>query len=292
MTLKALQKKGTQELLSVYDRAEAEASAWFLLAGCFDIDRKDYLLIEDHEVENVKVAEYESMISRRLNHEPTAYILGEWEFMGLPFEVNPSVLIPRPDTETVVEETIHYVHRSFPKGSRIRILDICTGSGCIAVSLGYYLSRNYDLDLSACDLSPKALETAKRNAVKNHTAVRFVCSDLLQAFESETFDIIVCNPPYVASKIVEGLEPDVRDYEPHLALDGGERGLNIYQRLIPQLPLHLTEKGAVFFEIGDEQADDVNKIFDQTHAFSEVKVVKDLAGHHRVVFGKKVEKNV
>ena len=292
MTLKHLFREGEKSLLEVFEPEEAKSSAWFLLAGCFAIDSKDYLLLADQEADPEKAAAYQAMIRRRIEHEPTAYILGEWEFMGLPFYVGPSVLIPRPDTETLVEEVLRYVKNHFQKKSKIRILDICTGSGCIIISLGHYLSEDYELDLYAGDLSPEALETAGRNADRNHVDVRFVLSDLLQEFESDRFDIIVCNPPYVASKTVEGLEPDVKDYEPHLALDGVRAGLDIYQRLIPELKEYLTDEGRVFFEIGDEQAKDVRKLMAESSVFDSIKVVKDLSGHNRVISGKRKQQNV
>ena len=183
MTLQDLFREGEKRLLKVFEPEEAKSSAWFLLAGCFAMDSKDYLLLADQEADPDMVSRYQTMISRRIEHEPTAYILGEWEFMGLPIHVSPSVLIPRQDTETLVEETIRYVNECFTKGSRIRILDLCTGSGCIAVSLKHMLDKAFDVQMTASDLSKEALEVAQTNALRNNTDIRLICSDLFDQIE-------------------------------------------------------------------------------------------------------------
>ena len=283
MNLKTLLEEGTKELEEVFDETEAKASAWFLLSGCFRVGTKEYLMRSSEELEKEDVLRYQAMIRRRLEHEPTAYILGEWEFMGLPVKVSPSVLIPRPDTETLVEAAISYVRSHYARGSKIRILDICTGSGCIAISLGSFLSGDYNLVIEAGDISEEALNIARENAEMNGVNVMFSSSDLAEAFQNDPYDLIVCNPPYVPLKTVMGLEPDVKDYEPFLALSGGEDGLVIYRKLIPQLSGCLKEGGAVFFEIGEEQADAVRKLLKESGRFENIQLTRDLAGNDRVV---------
>ncbi|MBO4888642.1 MAG: peptide chain release factor N(5)-glutamine methyltransferase [Firmicutes bacterium] len=286
MTLQDLFREGEKRLLKVFEPEEAKSSAWFLLAGCFAMDSKDYLLLADQEADPDMVSRYQTMISRRIEHEPTAYILGEWEFMGLPIHVSPSVLIPRQDTETLVEETIRYVNECFTKGSRIRILDLCTGSGCIAVSLKHMLDKAFDVQMTASDLSKEALEVAQTNALRNNTDIRLICSDLFDQIEEDHYDIIVCNPPYIAEKIRDEIQDDVRDYEPSLALFGGDDGLGFYRRILPSLRTYLAQEGAFFLEIGDDQGRAVKQIAEEAQ-WSNVRLIQDLAGHDRVLFGKK-----
>ena len=284
MTRKELLTEGIRTLQSVFEEEEAYSSAWFLFSEATGMDRKTYLLKAEEQTDAKEEADYRSMLQRRLKHEPTAYILGEWEFMGLPFQVNPSVLIPRQDTETLAEETIRYVREHFVKGSRIRILDLCTGSGCIAISLKHYLKETFDVSMTASDLSEKALDVAHINAERNHAEIRLICSDLFDQIGNEPFDIIVCNPPYIAEEIRDDIQDDVREYEPSIALFGGSDGLGFYRRILRSMDAYLAKNGAFFLEIGDDQGRAVMNIAEEAH-FQNVRVIQDLAGHDRVISG-------
>lgn len=223
---------------------------------------------------------YEFLIEERKRGVPVQYLLGECEFMGLPFYVNESVLIPRADTEVLVETILNY----YEKENFEKILDIGTGTGCIAISI----AQNTDAQVYAVDISEKALETAQRNAKKNNVTVTFIKSNLFSSFSDYsygTFDMIVSNPPYISTKEIETLMTEVKDFEPRLALDGGKDGLFFYQEIVKQSLKFLKEDGYLFFEIGCEQAKQVKKLMEWNH-FKNIKVIKDLAGLDRVVCGK------
>ena len=218
--------------------------------------------------------QYGALIEKRSAHIPLQHITGEQEFMGLPFYVNEYVLVPRQDTECLVELAMDYV-----KGKKV--LDMCTGSGCIAVSL---MLLGKTLECHAVDVSKEALEVAKRNIERNHAVVTLVESNLFEKV-TEEYDVIVSNPPYIPPKVIEELSEEVKEHEPRLALDGGEDGLDFYRRITRECKEYLSESGFLFYEIGCEQAADVMKIM-QNEGFCEVKCQKDYAGNDRVVYGK------
>lgn len=220
-------------------------------------------------------------IDRRRRGEPVAYIVGQREFMSLSFAVRPGVLIPRPDTETLVE----FVLEQCPKDKEAAILDICTGSGAIAVSLAHYLPH---ARVTAWDISPVCLQTAAHNAAANGVADRVtVCErDALLPFnESVRFDVIVSNPPYIPDAVIQTLAPDVRDHEPHLALAGGKDGLVFYRHLVHEAPKLLRPGGLLTFEVGHDQAEAVAAMAEQEGGFTAVGTRCDLAGVRRVVYG-------
>ena len=220
-------------------------------------------------------------IDRRCSGEPVAYIIGRREFMSLSFAVRPGVLIPRPDTETLVE----FVLEQCPKDRQAALLDICTGSGAIAVSLAHYLPR---ARVTAWDISPVCLQTATHNAAANGVADRVtVCvRDALLPFnETACFDVIVSNPPYIPDAVIQMLAPDVRDHEPHLALAGGKDGLVFYRHLVREAPKLLNPGGLLAFEVGHDQAETVTAMLGQTGSFAAVGTRCDLAGVRRVVYG-------
>ncbi len=217
--------------------------------------------------------EINTAINRILDGEPLQYVVGNTEFMSLEFDVNPSVLIPRSDTECLVEEVIKKAP-SAPK-----ILDIGTGSGCIAISLAYYIK---DADVYAMDISEQALKTAKSNAEKNNVNVTFIHHDIMKPYSGE-FDIIVSNPPYIETDVIPELDLNVRAFEPHLALDGGSDGLDFYKRITAVSPSLLKQNGQLFFEVGYNQAASVASLMDKS--FKNIRFVKDLCGINRVVCG-------
>ncbi len=281
MTWGELLLSGQKRLESAGIR-EYSLDSWYLFEHVFSMSRADYLLRsrETATAEVKALEEFQEKLSRRAGREPLQHILGAQEFMGLEFYVNSDVLIPRQDTETLVE-TVLYAH----KNQEISLLDICTGSGCIAISLA---ALGKYAHVEAADISNAALLTAEKNAEKilGAGAVKFRCSDLFSAFApEERFDVIVSNPPYIPSMVIEGLEPEVRDFEPRLALDGSEDGLFFYRKLAEESRRFLKENGAVYFEIGCDQGEAVEHLL-SGHGFKDTKVIKDLSGRDRVVRGK------
>lgn len=214
-------------------------------------------------------------INMRLRHVPLQHIIGHTGFMGLDFKVSRDVLIPRQDTETLVETVLDR-----EKDHAISILDLCTGSGCIAVSikkLGGYSQ------VAASDLSDKAIGLAMRNASINDTEIRLIKSDLFKDIDGR-FDVIVSNPPYIPAEEIETLSPEVRDHDPRMALDGGEDGLDIYRRIVSECGDVLNAGGRLYMEIGFDQAAAVGGLMEKA-GFRDIEVVKDLAGKDRVIFG-------
>lgn len=221
------------------------------------------------EVSSETAEALEGLLKKRLALMPMQYILGHCEFMGLDFEVNENVLIPRPDTEVLTERVLAFKPAS--------ALDIGTGSGAIAVSLAKYGVKK----VTACDISPFAIETAKRNAARSKVTVEFIQSDLFENI-SGSFDAIVSNPPYIKKEVIPTLSPQVKDYEPLTALDGGEDGLDFYKKITAQAHKYLNKGGMLAFEIGYDQGDAVSKLV-QNAGFENTEIIKDLAGLDRAV---------
>lgn len=261
--------------------AEYSLDAWYLFEHAFGISRMQYFMcsVQKAEPEDMAWREYSEGIARRAAREPLQHILGTQEFMGLEFEVNQHTLIPRQDTETLVELVL-----AEHKQKDIDLLDMCTGSGCIAVSLAVHGGYAH---VEAADISTEALKVAGRNAEKLSAPIKFRHSDMFSAFDetTDTFDIIVSNPPYIPSDVIEELEPEVRDFEPRGALDGTADGLFFYEILARECGRYLKKDGAVYFEIGHDQGEAVKTLLD-VHGFIDTKVIKDLAGQDRVVCGK------
>jgi release factor glutamine methyltransferase len=235
-------------------------------------DRAWLLTHPEAILEPADLAQYKEKITRRKQHEPIQYILGEQEFFGLTLAVTPAVLIPRPETEHLVEAALERL----PKEAPLRIADIGTGSGAIAVALAHALPQ---ARIVALDISPAALEVAAANAKTHNVAERieFRESDLLAATQGDTYDAIVSNPPYVSTN--EELEKQVRDYEPHTALYAGATGLDIYRRLIPQAKAALRPGGWLLMEIGHGQSHALTNLL---HDWKEVEFLDDLQEIPRV----------
>lgn len=273
MTLKELFQEG-KRILTEAGIGEAELDAWYLLQHVFKIEKSYYYVYGDREPDAVQESSYREMLQKRAKHVPLQYLTNEQEFMGLSFYVNRHVLIPRQDTEILVEEVLGDVTADK------RILDMCTGSGCIAVSIAAF---GQAVLVAASDISEKALEIAKKNAEMNGVQIEFFKSDLFDRIEGK-FDIIVSNPPYIRTNEIEELMPEVRDFEPRGALDGMEDGLCFYRRIANDAKSYLTACGALYFEIGCEQAEDVSSIL-IGQGYQKLRVVKDYAGLDRVVVG-------
>ena len=243
-----------------------------LLAHLLGWDQATLLTHPERLLSPAESDRWESLLKRRLAYEPMQYITGSQEFFGLLFEVTPDVLIPRPETEHLVEAVLEHVG-----GEAVRILDVGTGSGAIAVALAHARPRSH---VTALDLSPAALEVARRNAERHGVLaqVTFLQSDLLAAVDGTDFDFVVSNPPYIAE--AEVLEPQVSNYEPHSALYAGPTGLEVYERLIPQARKVLKPRGRLLLEIGYGQQPAVEALLGD---WGSVSVVHDLQGIPRVV---------
>ena len=255
----------------------ARRDAELLLMRAANIDRAFLLTHPDASLTPEQLATYNQWIERRAQHEPIQYITGEQEFYGLPLRVTPDVLIPRPETEHLVEAALERLPRNTP----VTIADVGTGSGAIAIALAHSLPQ---ASITALDTSPAALAVARHNAERHHLAgrIRFLESDLLAAVASETFDAIVSNPPYVSE--LEVLVPEVLNYEPYAALFAGCSGLDIYQRLIPQARHCLKPQGWLLMEIGHNQRDALAALLT---GWNDIDFVSDLQGIPRVAIVRK-----
>ena len=253
---------------------EAELDARLLLEEVCGTDRNDLLVHGDREIAPEQSERYMDFIHRRQNHEPLQQITGYQEFMGLRFKVTPDVLIPRQDTEILVEEVMRYLHDG------MHILDMCTGSGCILLSLIRYSN---DCEGTGCDISEKALKVAEENAKELSLNASFVQSNLFENVSGK-YEFIVSNPPYIPTGVIPTLMEEVRDHEPVIALDGREDGLYFYRKILEKAGGYLYPGGMLFFEIGYDQAEKVSSLMREA-GYQEVTVCKDLAGLDRVVYG-------
>jgi release factor glutamine methyltransferase len=256
------------------ERRDAET----MLAHLLERDRAWLLAYPGAELTPRQFAQFCSMVSRRAAREPLQYITGVQEFFGLPLRVTPDTLIPRPETEHLVEAVLAWAAAQPPTLSRMRILDVGTGSGAIAIALAKQLP---DADVSASDVSVTALAVASDNAERRRARIRFVASDLLAAFtEHPFFDAIVANPPYVPDIDSAMLQAEVRDFEPRVALFGGADGLDLYRRLIPQAHAALRPGGLLAMEFGFGQQEPLTALLE---GWQDVRFVDDYAGIPRIV---------
>ena len=263
-----------EKILTMAGIADVKTDAWMLLEMAAKIDRNYYYMHMDDEITKEQLEEYEWALKKRSEHIPLQYIVGETEFMGLPFKVNSSVLIPRQDTETLVEEALKVAKPG------MKVLDMCTGSGCIIISI---LHHGKELEGYASDISRHAINVAKENAKLNQVAVFFETGDLFDHIKGK-YDIIVSNPPYIRTEEIAKLMPEVQNFEPYDALDGKEDGLFFYRKIVEQAGDYLNPGGHLLFEIGHDQGADVSELMVQA-GFKDVRVIKDLAGNDRVVTG-------
>lgn len=271
--------------LSEAEIPDASLDARLLLENVCQTNRHDLLVHGEQEVAQEELEQYLSYIEQRSHRVPLQYITGQQEFMGLSFKVDCNVLIPRQDTEILVEEVL----RILQDGNSI--LDMCTGSGCILISLLQFSNHCKGLGV---DISGEAVAIARENAdlilrkseesIQNtERSYSFVKSDLFQEIKG-TYDIIVSNPPYIKSDVITTLMPEVREFEPYQALDGKEDGLYFYEKIIMESKKYLNKEGSLFFEIGYDQAIDVQALMKEA-GFININVVKDYAGLDRVVYG-------
>lgn len=276
MTYKECYLQG-QEALTAAGIEEAPLDARLLLEYVCGTSRNDLLVHGDREVSEDNRKRYEEIISKRAMRIPLQHITGVQEFMGLEFRVSDKVLIPRQDTEILVEEVLRELHDG------MRILDMCTGSGCILLSLLHYSNGCEGIGV---DISGEALQVAEQNAEAllngRETDYSFIQGDLFEAVDGK-FDIIVSNPPYIPSQVIPTLMPEVQQYEPMLALDGSGDGLFFYRKIAEESGKYLNKGGVIYFEIGHDQAECVSNIL-AAAGFTEIETVKDYAGLDRVVY--------
>ena len=264
-----------QEVPSPYVDAE------YILAHILRCQRKDLLIHPYRALLADEVAKFSACVERRGRREPLQYITGEVEFRGLLFHVSREVLIPRPETELLVDEVVKSVSK---KGATV--LDLCTGSGCIAVCIAKELN---DCRVYAVDISDGALAVARENAIRYAAGERitFLSGDLFDAIDplnlKGKFDIIVSNPPYVSAEEMEVLQPEVKNYEPASALYGGEDGLDFYRRIIHESPYYMAAGGYLVMEVGYRQAWRIKSLLEEEKVFGKIAVIKDLNGIDRIV---------
>lgn len=272
-TIEHLKKNGSDT-----PRLDAE----ILLAHSRGCPRIQLYVQYDEELDEQQRLTMRELVKRRAAHEPVAYLVGKREFFGLDFEVGRGVLIPRPDTETLVVQTLAIAKTL----AAPRVLELCTGSGCIAVAV----AKNCPLALvSTVEIDSAVCEYARRNIAKHglEQRIELLPGDLCGPVAGREFDIIVSNPPYVPDGEIATLDPDVRLHEPELALRGGVDGLDVVRRIVQESSAYLVAGGAVLLEISSEQAEAVSVLFEQQGCFEPARIAKDLAGKSRVVWTKK-----
>jgi len=277
--LKAL--KQAEAYLQECGIADAKTDAWYLLEYMLkdhyqEVSKTWYLLHQMEEMTDVEYAEYQFLVTERGTRRPLQHITGQQEFMGLDFIVNDKVLVPRQDTETLVEEALKHCQPGQ------QILDMCTGSGCIIISL---MVHCHGMTGVASDISKSALEVAKENASRHQVLIDFKDGDLFDNIDGK-YDMIVTNPPYIPTDEIIKLEREVRVFDPRGALDGKEDGLYFYRKLVIESLGFLKSKGWLIMEIGYDQGAAVSELMNNA-GYSDIKVIKDIAGLERVVSGKK-----
>jgi release factor glutamine methyltransferase len=256
--------------------------AELLLCKALGLDRVQLILQHERPLSDAELAVFKELFVRRRAREPIAYILGAREFYGFELQVDRRVLVPRPDSEVLVDVALE---RTSERDMYGRALDLCTGSGCIALAFGL---RRRTWKVTGTDLSEDALTLARTNAMRLGVPrnVHFVQGDLFQAVPANRrFELIVSNPPYIPSTEIAELMPEVRKFEPRLALDGGADGYQVLRRLVAEAPAHLAAGGVLACELGAGQSDQVAEFFEQA-GFIDVRRTQDLGGHERVVSGR------
>lgn len=255
---------------------DASIIAKILIQHVLKIDKNKIIIEKEKKVEKIKEEEYKKYIKEIIQGKPVQYIINNQEFMKLNFFVNENVLIPQPDTEILVEKVLEIVKENMEN----KILDICTGSGAIGISLAYYLNK---AKLTLADISSIALEISKINAKRNNVEekIKFIKSDMFEKIE-EKYNIIVSNPPYIKTNIIPTLDKQVQN-EPYIALDGGKDGLKFYRILINEAPKYLEKDGILIFEIGYDQKKDIEDLVKENKNYKSMQVIKDLSQNDRVV---------
>lgn len=291
LTIRELLQKGL-DILPKGDFSNPLFDVQLLLSYILDVDKIYIYTHLDDILDKKDVDKFLLLVDKRKEGYPIQYIVGEQEFMGLEFYVDENVLVPRQDTEVLIEYIIDFAKKHYPKDKEtVNIVDIGTGSGAITLSLAHYIEKAF---VYSVDISKKALTVAKKNCKKFNLEdkVKFLNGDLLNPIEDlklyNKFDIIVSNPPYIPSEDIDKLQVEVSTYEPRLALDGGLDGLDYYKKLILESPKFLINGGLLAFEMGYNQGGDIVNLMKKDGRFKNMEIIKDLAGHDRIVIGVKI----
>lgn len=256
----------------------AQMDAEILMMKVLKIELHQLLMDIDRVLSEPELDAFNQLVERRQQGEPVAYIIGSAEFMGFDFIVKPGVLIPRPETEELVE----FLNGYYKTNKRVKGLDMCTGSGCIAISLAKLNKKRL---MTAVDISEAALEICKKNSKRLKTKnVTIIASDLFDNVPAGSYDFIVSNPPYIESAEINRLMKDVKEYEPTIALDGGIKGLDFYEKIVTNALDYLKPGGGLFFEIGYNQGKSVRELMEDA-GYQNIVVKKDLSGRNRMVYG-------
>ena len=296
LLVKEMLTMGEKQLMDS-DIADATRDCKILYCYMMDIPFSKIILEYQNMLQDRLCEKYFELIDRRSSGEPVQYIMESQEFMGLEFIVNENVLIPRQDTETLVEDALEIINTGTLRGEDMDvkrkewdILDLCTGSGAIGVSLARIANK---VNVTCSDISEGAIKVAKENAQKHGVAksVKFEQGDLFKPFSKhfrkQKFDMIISNPPYIKSSIIPTLQKEVCEHEPLSALDGGESGLDFYERIVSGVGSHLRKSGVLLLEIGHDQGESVSGLLSRNGDFTSIRVLKDLANRDRIVFAKK-----
>ena len=286
MNLSQLYKSFCDSFKNISDSPAADAR--ILICHCLQINQTQLALFPDEEVPSEKLEELEKLRKARENGEPVAYLTGERGFYECVFKVSKDTLIPRADTETLVEEAIADITECFEDRQEVRILDLCCGTGCIGISVAKVLSECFDkVNLTLADVSEKAMAICKENVreliEEPNIEVSFATGDLFSSVLETDFDAILTNPPYIASSVIPNLEKQVQ-FEPKLALDGGKDGLDFIRKIAEDATKHLKSGGLLEMEIGFDQAEAASLILAE-NGYSDIDVIKDLGGNDRVIKG-------
>lgn len=296
LLVKEMLTMGEKQLMDS-DIADATRDCKILYCYMMDIPFSKIILEYQNMLQDRLCEKYFELIDRRSSGEPVQYIMESQEFMGLEFIVNENVLIPRQDTETLVEDALEIINTGTLRGEDMDvkrkewdILDLCTGSGAIGVSLARIANK---VNVTCSDISEGAIKVAKENAQKHGVAksVKFEQGDLFKPFSKhfrkQKFDMIISNPPYIKSSVIPTLQKEVCEHEPISALDGGESGLDFYERIVSGVGSHLRKSGVLLLEIGHDQGEAVSGLLSRNGEFTSIRVLKDLANRDRIVFAKK-----
>lgn len=284
MTMQEAYEQG-EKRLTLAGIQEARLDAWYLLEHVTKVSRAMYYAMPGKQLSEEQEQKYLYYIEERAGRVPLQHLTGVQEFMGLTFRVNEHVLIPRQDTETAVEEAVSVIRQEASSFPSFRILDMCTGSGCILLSVLYYGRKegNVRLEGTGADISTEALKVAQANAGELRIEAQFQKSDLFEEING-TYQMIISNPPYIRTDVIETLEVEVKRHDPWIALDGKEDGLYFYRKITAQAGEYLTRGGTLIFEIGFDQGAAVKEMM-QEAGYRNILVKKDLAGLDRVVIG-------
>ena len=282
MILKEYKMQFAEELASVYDEHEIDSFFYILLEAFHQMKRIDLAMNPEMEIDTMQLLQWETVLAQLKEQKPIQYILGETEFFGLPFYVNENTLIPRPETEELVDWIIQQ-SKDESRKSKVKILDIGTGTGCIAISLAKNLPN---AEVYAMDVSEEALMVAKKNATRNGTAVTFLHQSILETDDLlQQFDIIVSNPPYVRNLEKEEIKKNVLEFEPHLALFVDDHDALLFYRKIAELARkNLSAKGQLYFEINQYLGKEMVSLFEE-HQFKTIELRKDIYGNDRMMCG-------